>query len=96
MASRIYSIYSYQRIRSAKVNASFNFCCATFSSFFEPIYIWISPRRPVIGSAFTAYVPGKAGSGANTRGSPAKQYTGLDNLRSRTSYLTSLGAGEER
>lgn len=52
--------------------------------------------RPVIGSAFTAYVPGKAGSGANTRGSPAKQYTGLDNLRSRTSYLTSLGAGEER
>ena len=57
--------------------------------------------RPVIGSAFTAYVPGKSGSGsgANTRAlgsSPAKQYTGLDNLRSRTSYLTSLGAGEER
>ena len=50
------------------------------------------PRRPVIGSAFTAYVPGKSGS----RTSPAKQYTGLDNLRSRTSYLTSLGHGEER
>ena len=50
----------------------------------------------MIGSAFTAYVPGKSGSGAGTRTSPAKQYTGLDNLRSRTSYLTSLGQGEER
>ena len=54
------------------------------------------PVRPVIGSAFTAYVPGKSGSGSGTRTSPAKQYTGLDNLRSRTSYLTSLGQGEER
>ena len=50
----------------------------------------------MIGSAFTAYVPGKSGSGSGTRTSPAKQYTGLDNLRSRTSYLTSLGQGEER
>ena len=50
----------------------------------------------MIGSAFTAYVPGKSGSGSATRTSPAKQYTGLDNLRSRTSYLTSLGQGEER
>ena len=42
--------------------------------------------RPVLGSAFTAYVPGKSRS-------PSKQFTGLDSLRSRTSFLTSLGQG---
>ena len=73
-----------------------SFVVLPFPYFFAPIYIRISTLRPVIGSAFTAYVPGKSGSGSGTRTSPAKQYTGLDNLRSRTSYLTSLGQGEER
>ena len=38
--------------------------------------------RPIAGSAFTAYAPGKG--------------SGLDSLRTRTSYLTSLGPDTER
>ena len=39
-------------------------------------------HRPIAGSAFTAYAPGKG--------------SGLDSLRTRTSYLTSLGPDTER
>ena len=82
--------------RLVEVNAFLQIFCPTYLFYFSQSIFESPPRRPVIGSAFTAYVPGKAGTGANTRGSPGKQYTGLDNLRSRTSYLTSLGSGEDR
>ena len=49
------------------------------------------PVRPSATSAFSAYKP----PGRGTSTSPSKQinysgYSGLDNLRSRTNYLTNL------
>lgn len=51
------------------------------------------PVRPSASSAFSAYKPRQTHSG------PSKQhnysaYSGLDNLRSRTNYLTNLGSDE--
>ena len=58
------------------------------------------PVRPSATSAFSAYKPpGRYNNTSNTS-SPAKQhnyssgYSGLDNLRSRTNYLTNLGSDE--
>ena len=61
------------------------------------------PVRPSATSAFSAYKPaGRYNSTSNTNNtsSPSKQqsyssgYSGLDNLRSRTNYLTNLGSDE--
>ena len=58
------------------------------------------PVRPSATSAFSAYRPAGRYNSASATSSPAKQqsyssgYSGLDNLRSRTNYLTNLGSDE--
>ena len=61
------------------------------------------PVRPSATSAFSAYKPAgryNTTSNPSTTSSPPKQhsynsgYSGLDNLRSRTNYLTNLGSDE--